>query len=588
VIDLDRPWPASKISFSNIIPQDYDCFYAQVIENQNPQLKAVPLGVKQKGILATCNYEARRRGVTKLMQIFEATKICPDLVLADGEDLSPFRDVSKRLYSLLEPFSWNKKIERLGLDEVFLDVTDLVAYNVELLNSNTLQQSFFCLSREDPEQGFPYDASAVSGCVHGSPPAPGDPSFTQYLRILVASHLAHYLRLKLEEEGYTCACGISSSKLLSKLAGNKNKPRNQTAIVAFGEDAIVSFMDEHKLRKVPGIGGRTTRLLEGHVLSKEMDPSVYTMECSVTVGQVRAHPGMSVPTLEKLLGGPGSEKGIGEKVWGLLHGVDNTEVKPASLIPTQISIEDTYKGLHELSEINRELRALSTSLLRRMHVDLVEEDPKRDAPGGSQRWVAHPKTIRLTTRPKTSPSDAIPYNAGRTSRSQPMPNFIFSFSMLRDAIIEKLASEVLLPMFLKLNPAQRQWNIGLINICAANMVVTGNDDGLGSGRDISAMFRRQEDVLREWTVYSDDGVPQNQGQGSPPNVDGEGAISGDNAPAPNDADFGNQGAEEEEDSGTKTWEEDGWHGTEHCHRCDLLIPAFALLAHQRYHATECD
>ena len=58
------------------------------------------MGIKQKSILATCNYVARRRGVKKLMLVSEATKICPDLVLADGEDLSAFRDVSKTLYGI--------------------------------------------------------------------------------------------------------------------------------------------------------------------------------------------------------------------------------------------------------------------------------------------------------------------------------------------------------------------------------------------------------------------------------------------------------------------------------------------------------
>lgn len=100
--------------------KDYDCFYASVFENQNPALKSLPLGVRQKGILATCNYVARARGVSKLSQITAAKKACPELVIVDGEDLSPFRDVSKRLYRVLKGHSWNRKVERLGLDEVFM------------------------------------------------------------------------------------------------------------------------------------------------------------------------------------------------------------------------------------------------------------------------------------------------------------------------------------------------------------------------------------------------------------------------------------------------------------------------------------
>ncbi|EAQ86709.1 hypothetical protein CHGG_07962 [Chaetomium globosum CBS 148.51] len=388
------------------------------VENRQPSLRALPLGIKQKGILATCNYVARRRGVKKLMPIAQARKICPDLVLADGEDLSPFRDVSKRLHALLRSYSWNGKVERLGLDEVFLDVTDIVSYNVELLNKNSLRQSYFCLSRSDPEVGFEYDATCFAGCVFGGD---GVPSYENALcvRLLVASHLARYLRLKIEAEGYTSACGISTNKLLAKLVGDKNKPQNQTVLLALCQEDVVSFMDEHSLRKVPGIGSKTTRVLEGFVLGKEPEPDTHSMECSTTVGQVRTHPGIAPATLSRLLSGPGSEKGLGPKVWALLHGVDDTDVKPARDVPTQISIEDSYRGLNHPSEIHRELLAITTSLLRRMHTDLLaEEDDDHEPPHpttattASRRWLARSKTIRLSTRPFTTPQDDKPYNWG--------------------------------------------------------------------------------------------------------------------------------------------------------------------------------
>lgn len=109
-------------------PQDYDCFYAQVFENKNPALRSRALGVKQKNILATCNYNARRLGVKKLMLITEAKKICKDLVLVDGEDLTPFRDVSKILFNFLRSHSWNNRVERLGFDEVFMGKRQLLLF----------------------------------------------------------------------------------------------------------------------------------------------------------------------------------------------------------------------------------------------------------------------------------------------------------------------------------------------------------------------------------------------------------------------------------------------------------------------------
>lgn len=578
--------------------EDYDCFYAQVVENAQPALKSLPLGIKQKSILATCNYVARSRGVRKLQLITEAKKLCPDLVLADGEDLSAFRDVSKKLYALLRSYSWNHKVERLGLDEIFLDVTDAVSYNLGLLNRNALSDSFFCLSGDDPERGFHFDASAIAGCIVGA----GGADLASYdnplfVKLVLASHLARYLRLKIEEEGYTSACGISTSKLLSKLAGSVNKPRNQTTLMSLNKDNVLTFMDTHGLRQVPGIGGKITHALESFYLGKDADTDTYTNGSTVSVGQFRIHADVSPQMLEKLLGSrPGSEKGIGDKVWGLLHGVDDTDVKAASNVPTQISIEDTYPGptggLNTAAEIERELLKLTASLLRRMHVDLAQDedqppspstnmgDSASQAPQPRRRWLAHPKTLRLSTRPKTSLSDNRPYNWARASRSQPLPTFVFNNSFDDGAIVARLVKETLLPMFCALNPDRSNWNIGMINICVANMVPTAAETGAaGSGRDISLMFRRQETVLRDFRVF-DEGPAPGQDHGNPQERVLEAAQQADEQARCSEESKGFNSAHFA-DTVSETWED--LDGGQTCETCGRNIPLFATLAHKRYH-----
>jgi DNA polymerase iota len=595
------------------------------VENRQPALKTKPLGIRQKGILATCNYVARRRGVGKLTTLVEAKRLCPDLVIVDGEDLSPFRDVSKRLYALLRSYSWSGKVERLGLDEVFLDVTDIISYNLELLNRNSLAHSYFCLSRTDPEQGFEFDATSFSGCLQGNAreadAARGDVlSDTLYMRLLLASHLARYLRLKIEDEGYTTTCGISTNKLLAKLVGNKNKPQSQTTLLALNEDDVFAFMDEHGLRKVPGIGSKITHTLEGFVLGKEIKEDFHSMECSVSVGQVRTHPLIQNPSvLDNLLGGRGSERGLPGKVWALLHGIDDTEVKPARDVPTQISIEDTYKGLNNSSEISREMSFIAASLLRRMHIDLLDDDAptaQNQTQAATQtplpstkRWLACPRTIRLTTRPYTSPTDGKPYNWARTSRSAPLPSFVFNQSMSSEEIVEKLVVETLLPLFFKLNPAPKGWNTGLINVCVTNMA--GPAVSQGWVRDIGAMFRRQDDVLREFTVYDNGGAPSFEREGAQeekgPEVvvvdvgcglrgeQGGGMEVGDVHLAEAGGDGEGRGLDEDQ-----VFESDGaWdeyrgqtssqeEGSERCPLCRRFLPVFALAAHERYHSMEMD
>ena len=75
-----------------IIHFDYDCFYASVFEAKNPSLRSLPFAVQQKQIIVTCNYEARRRGLHKLMLIKDAKRVCPDVIIELGEDISKFRD----------------------------------------------------------------------------------------------------------------------------------------------------------------------------------------------------------------------------------------------------------------------------------------------------------------------------------------------------------------------------------------------------------------------------------------------------------------------------------------------------------------
>lgn len=70
------------------------------------------------------------------MLISEAKKICPDLVLVDGEDLTPFRDVSKILFNFLRSHSWNGKAERLGFDEVFLGTSKINKATTLTLTNN--------------------------------------------------------------------------------------------------------------------------------------------------------------------------------------------------------------------------------------------------------------------------------------------------------------------------------------------------------------------------------------------------------------------------------------------------------------------
>ncbi len=535
------------------------------------------------------------------------------MVIVLGEELGRFRDASKTLYKFLEAFTWSGKVERLGFDEVFMDVTDLVDFNQSLLNPNDLSHSFFQLKRDDPTIGFSFDATKIAG--HGFPDGfdaaasykpSQDPRDDLMQRLILGSHLAQHLRLSLEEQkGYTSTVGISTNKLCAKLVGNLNKPKGQTTLLPpYNSDQegiesnVTAFIDSHDIGKIPGIGFKMSQKIRNHVLSRpaEYDTGLIyggTKE-SVTVQDVRIFDDMGPELLESILGGPGAERGLGGKAWGLINGVDDTEVQRARKVPSQISIEDSYIRLDTLPEVHKELRILATSLLNRMHVDLLEDDHNSDS-GATKRWIAHPKTVRLSTRPRP-PANADGTRSrsfNRISRSSPLPNFVFNLKEGLDATVEKLVQETLMPMFRKLHPYPSGWNLSLVNIGVTNMVETASEDGkAGGGRDIGRMFKRQEEVLREWKVEDKDVPPD-----SIPQV----TETEPTTTVPTDPSAGNDvlgsiivGSEDmvhptqNTTDGDGVWEEDEGEDEdwEKCTECSAVMPAFAMAAHERFHSLE--
>ena len=192
-----------------IIHIDIDCFYAQVEMVSDPSLVSKPLGIQQKNIVVTCNYVARASGVGKCMFISEALKVCPDLVLVNGEDLARYRKVSMAVHTTLVRHA-ACEVERLGLDENWLDVTRLV--------QDRMRQEVEGTREEDRVENLVGLECSRAGCGCGA-------------RLVMGGIIAGELREKiLADHQLTVSAGVSYNKLLAKLAGGLNKPNNQTVL----------------------------------------------------------------------------------------------------------------------------------------------------------------------------------------------------------------------------------------------------------------------------------------------------------------------------------------------------------------------
>jgi DNA polymerase-4 len=182
-----------------IIHLDMDCFYAAIEIRDKPELAGKPVAVggarDRRGVLTTCNYEARKFGVRSAMPTFQALQRCPELIVLPTR-FEVYRHESAKIRDIL--FRFTPLVEPLSLDEAFLDV-----------------------SRRSEEP------SALAGEIR---------------------------RLIFQNTALTASAGIAPNKMLAKIASDWNKPNGQFAI---RPEDIPEFMEKLPVQKLWGIGAKS-------------------------------------------------------------------------------------------------------------------------------------------------------------------------------------------------------------------------------------------------------------------------------------------------------------------------------------------
>ncbi len=105
---------------------DLNAFFASCEEAVNPNLKNKPIGIgknSDRGILTTANYVARKYGVTSAMNVYEAKKRCPQLLVVPP-NFALYQEKSEQFFTVLR--SYTDMVEPASIDEGYLDMTDVL------------------------------------------------------------------------------------------------------------------------------------------------------------------------------------------------------------------------------------------------------------------------------------------------------------------------------------------------------------------------------------------------------------------------------------------------------------------------------
>lgn len=188
----------------HISHMDLDSFFVSVERLQNSSFKGRPLiigGMSDRGVVASCSYEARKFGVHSAMPMKQARMLCPDAIYIRGDS---------HLYS---------KYSQM--------VTEIIAESVPLYEKSSIDEFYIDLTGMD----------RFFGCWK----------------------MNQELKQKIEKEtGLPISFGLSANKTVSKIATGVAKPAGQKFVEHGSEKGFLSPLS---VKTIPGVGGETYKTL---------------------------------------------------------------------------------------------------------------------------------------------------------------------------------------------------------------------------------------------------------------------------------------------------------------------------------------
>ncbi|XP_037496607.1 DNA polymerase eta isoform X2 [Jatropha curcas] len=374
------PVARPESSDSRIIAHiDMDCFYVQVEQRKQPQLRGLPTAVVQYnewkgGALIAVSYEARKLGVKRFMRGDEAKEVCPQIQLvqvpvARGKaDLNAYRNAGSEVVSIL---ARKGRCERASIDEVYLDLTDSAEAmlkehppeSLEMIHDEALKSHVLGLKNEN---GIDAKENVREWlCRH-------DADHRDKLLACGALIVAELRMQVLKETEFTCSAGIAHNKMLAKLVSGMNKPAQQT-VVPFS--SVKELLDSLPIKKMKQLGGKLGTSLQ-------FDLGVNTVGDLLQFSEAKLQDRYGINT--------------GLWLWNIARGINGEEVQ-GRLLPKSHGSGKSFPGpraLKTIVSVQHWLNQLCEELSERLCSDLDQN-----------KRMAHTLTLHANAY-KSSDSDS--------------------------------------------------------------------------------------------------------------------------------------------------------------------------------------
>jgi DNA polymerase-4 len=186
-----------------IVHMDLDTFFVSCERLGNSQLNGIPLiiGGGDRGVVASCSYEARRFGVRSAMPIAMALKLCPQARIIKG-DMERYSQLSHEVTQVIQDKA--PIVEKASIDEFYLDITGMDRFHGAYKWTNELAQNV------------------------------------------------------IKETGLPISFALSINKTVSKIATGEGKPKGNLEIT---ENQVRPFLNPLSIQKIPMVGDVTFQLL---------------------------------------------------------------------------------------------------------------------------------------------------------------------------------------------------------------------------------------------------------------------------------------------------------------------------------------